>query len=167
MTSERPSASREQVPVSDTRLEPATGADSRQRALALGLEFAKRAFESPAPDDLFLLLTNDIRVLLEFDRSFLITHIEGESRLVAVGNQTGVEKKSELTQQVRKLAAHLKDVQKGLLISGRTGTAALSDEDFSCPSNRGPPVLHGFFGVLLSVLRPSQSSWHADGPFGA
>lgn len=133
MTSERPSASREQVPVSDTRLEPPTGADSRQRALALGLEFAKRAFESPAPDDLFLLLTNDIRVLLEFDRSFLITHIEGESRLVAVGNQTGVEKKSELTQQVRKLAAHLKDVQKGLLIAGRTGTAALSDEDFPAP----------------------------------
>jgi multidrug resistance efflux pump len=105
--------------------------DPRQKALALGLEFCKRAFEAKTLDDLYLLLTNDVRGLVEFDRSSLVVHLGGKSRFVAAGLQPVLEKKSKFYEEINELAQSLKGVQRGLLLSSKTGAAALSEEELS------------------------------------
>jgi hypothetical protein len=102
-------------------------ADPRRKALALGLEFAKRAVKAVNFDELCLLLTNDIRTVVQFDRSFLVVHLGGASTLAAVGNQPVVEKKSRFRQLAEELARSMKDVDQALLVSGKEGLANLPD----------------------------------------
>ena len=106
-------------------------ADPKQKALALGLEFSKRAIEAESLDELFYLLTNDIRVLMEFDRALLVTHIGGTSRFVAATNQPVLQKKFELYDAVNALAGHLTHVERGVWLSGKAGSVKLSDEGLS------------------------------------
>jgi len=100
--------------------------DPRQRALAFGLEFTKRCFEARTVDDVYLLLTNDLRGLIEFDRSILVVHSGGTSRLVATGNQPILEKKSKFYQMSNALAKELKSLNRGVLVSRK---AKLPDQD--------------------------------------
>ena len=102
--------------------------DPKQKALALGLEFSKRALEAESLDELFYLLTNDIRVLMGFDRALLITHIGGTSHFVAATNQPILQKKFEFFDAVNALAGHLKHVDRGVWLSGEAGAVKLSDE---------------------------------------
>jgi multidrug resistance efflux pump len=105
--------------------------DARQRSLALGMEFTKRCFEVSTPDELFFLLTNDIRVLAEFDRSILIVHAGGESRFVAAANQPMLETKSKYHRLLNEISEPLRGLKRGVLLAGQTGTAGLADEDVS------------------------------------
>lgn len=108
---------------------PSEQPDPKQRALALGLEFSKRALEAESLDDLFFMLTNDIRTLVEFDRAFLLTHLEGRSQLAAAGNQPILEKKSKFYAQMNRLARKLRNVERGILLSGTADTASLPDDE--------------------------------------
>ncbi len=101
----------------------------KQRALALGLELSKRALAAASLDELFFLLTNDLRILIEFDRALLITHIGDTSELVAASNQPVLEKKFPLVKTLSSMAASLRDVERGVVLSGQADAAALSDED--------------------------------------
>ena len=103
--------------------------DPRQKALATGLEFCKRAFEAETIDDLYLLLTNDVRSLVEFDRSSLVIHLGGGSKFVAAGLQPVMEEKSKFHDEITRLAHSLKGVVRGLLLSKKTGVEALPEED--------------------------------------
>jgi hypothetical protein len=110
------------------RVSPADdSADPRRKALALGLEFAKRAVRAATFEDLCLLLTNDIRALIQFDRSFLVTHLGGTSVLAAVGNQPVVEKKSRFRELAENLAREMRGVDQALLVSGPEGLANLPE----------------------------------------
>lgn len=114
-----------------TPREPAdvSAVDPRQKALAKGLEFCKRVFEAKNVDDLYLLLTNDVRSLVEFDRSSLVIHLGGASKIVAAGLQPVLEEKSKFHDEITRLAQSLKGVGRGLLLSKKTGTAALPEDE--------------------------------------
>lgn len=103
--------------------------DARQRALAIGLELSKRCFEAPTADDLYLLLTHDVRSVLEFDRSILILHIGGVSQLVSASNLPVPEKRSRFHDGAQSIAEPLRDLRKAVLLSKSTGAASFSDED--------------------------------------
>lgn len=107
----------------------AEAGDRKQKALALGMEFSKRAIEAESLDELFFMLTNDIRILTEFDRALLITHIGGESNFVAATNQPILQKKFEFYDAVSDLAGHLRSVDRGVWLSGEADAAKLSDEE--------------------------------------
>jgi len=107
---------------------PSSESADRQKALALGLELSKRAQGTASLDELFFVLTNDLRVLIEFDRALVITHIGDTSELVAASNQPAIEKKFPLVKTVSGLAASLRDVERGVVLSGTTDAAGLSDE---------------------------------------
>jgi multidrug resistance efflux pump len=115
----------------DTKLVPLPGSESRERLLVLSLELARRAVEARSLDELNFLLTNDIRVLLEFDRSFLITHMGGTSRMAAAGNQPIVEKKSRFHQELNLLASNLSGLKKPLFLSNRNDIGDISDENLT------------------------------------
>ncbi|MFC1835987.1 hypothetical protein ACFL2Q_14915, partial [Thermodesulfobacteriota bacterium] len=68
--------------------------DSREVVVAISLDFSKRLMEAESLEDLYFRLTNDIQVLMPFDRCFLVTHLGGTSKLVAAGGQPILEKKS-------------------------------------------------------------------------
>lgn len=103
--------------------------DARQKAVAFGLEFTKRCFDAPDLEELFLLLTNDIRLLIQFDRSLLVLHIGGDSKFVSAANQPLLETKTKFNQIVKDLSSCLRNVKKGLLLAGREGIAGLPEED--------------------------------------
>jgi len=114
--------------------------DPRQRALALGLEFVKRCLQSNNLDDLYFLLTNDLRALVPFDRSFLVTHVRGKSGLAAIGGLTKVEKTSRFTELADSIAKPVKALDRGILISGNGN---LPDEEISINSSRHDPRTSG------------------------
>jgi multidrug resistance efflux pump len=103
--------------------------DPRQKALALGLEFSKRAVESESLEDLFFILTNDIRALVEFDRAFLVTHAGGKTVFSAASNQPTLEKKSKFHRTILQLGKSVKDLNRGLLLSAQSDSMNLPDED--------------------------------------
>jgi multidrug resistance efflux pump len=105
--------------------------EERQRALALALEFSKRAQGAESLDELFFLLTNDLRILVAFDRAVVITHLRGESEVSAVTNQPTLEKKFPLVKSLSGLAKSLRDVDRGIVLSAKTDAAGLSDDDLS------------------------------------
>jgi multidrug resistance efflux pump len=96
--------------------------------MAAGLELSKRAMEAPSLDALYLLLTNDVRSVLEFDRCFLFTHMGGASALAAAGNQPTLEKKSAFYDRLNALAAQVKDLNKPLLLSNQTDVDKITPE---------------------------------------
>ncbi len=103
--------------------------DPRQRSLALGLEYCKRVFEAKSLEDLYMLLTNDVRNLVDFDRSSLVVHLGGTSRLTAAGLQPVIEKKSKFYDEMTHLAQALKGVGRGLLLSSDSGASVLKEEE--------------------------------------
>lgn len=103
----------------------------KQKALAMGLEFSKRALEADSLDELFFLLTNDLRALVEFDRALLVTHLGGRSLLVAATNQPALQKKFAFYEVVSELAGYLKNVDRGVWLSAEADAKKLSDEDLS------------------------------------
>lgn len=105
--------------------------DPKQQALALALEFAKRVVEAESLDDLQFMLTNDARILVPFDRAFLITHLGGESRLAAVMHQPEISKKSHFSQLVNELAPHLRKVDKGIWLSDKTDANMLPKDELA------------------------------------
>jgi hypothetical protein len=105
--------------------------EERQRALALALELSKRAQGAGSLDELFFLLTNDLRILVEFDRALVIGHLQGDSGVSAVTNQPALEKKFPLVKSLSGLAKSLRDVDRGIVLSGKTDASGLSDEDLS------------------------------------
>ncbi|MBM4328059.1 MAG: HlyD family efflux transporter periplasmic adaptor subunit [Deltaproteobacteria bacterium] len=112
-----------------------TAPDPRQEALALVLEFGKRCTESAGRlEDLYLLLTNDIRAIIEFDRSFLVVHLGGASRVVATNNQPLIDRKSRFAEQALALAEGARDIRRGLLLSAKIGVAGLSENDLPAPA---------------------------------
>lgn len=127
---------------------PSDQPDPKQRALALGLEFSKRALEAESLDDLFFLLTNDIRTLVEFDRAFLITHLGGRSEFAAAGNQPLLEKKSKFYHQMNRLAGKLAQVERGILLSGAADAASLPDEEV-------PPEVKEELTALMELSKSS------------
>jgi len=90
--------------------------DQRRRALATGFELAKNAIRAKSLDEVEFVLVNDTRTLLPFDRSLLIVHFQGESRLVSATNQPRLEQKSDFVQRVNVLSAVLKPVHRGLIL---------------------------------------------------
>jgi len=111
-----------EVPAADT-------IDPKQRALAVGLELSKRALEAESLDELFFLLTNDLRILVPFDRALLITHVGGKSALVAASNQPVLSQKTSLYQAVSALAEHLTGVEKAVWLSSAAETIHLPDTE--------------------------------------
>jgi multidrug resistance efflux pump len=105
--------------------------DPRQRALAMGLEFSKRALEAESLEDLFFMLTNDVRSLLEFDRAFLITHMGGKTEFSAASNQPLVEKKSQFTRRIMDLGKRIKPLDRGLLLSSKSEAVKVPDENIA------------------------------------
>lgn len=99
--------------------EPRKGVDPRQRALALGLEFVKRCLQSKDLDELYFLLTTDLRALVPFDRSCLVTHVRGNSGVAAIGGLSKVEKTSKYTDAINTFADDLKSLDRGILISAQ------------------------------------------------
>jgi multidrug efflux pump subunit AcrA (membrane-fusion protein) len=94
--------------------------DPRQKALAVGMEFTKRCFEAHSLDDIYLLLTNDLRALLDFDRAILIIHLGGKSSFVAAGNQPTPEKKSKFYTQANDLGHAIKGLSKPVLLDSKS-----------------------------------------------
>jgi hypothetical protein len=128
LTSESQIKTNEKGPDEIRALQAPAQMDPRQKSLALGLEFAKRSVKTRSIEDLYLLLTNDIRILGEFDRSFLIVHLGGKSILAAVGNQPVLEHTSRFSELVRDLAEPMKEIAQAVLVAGKDGVAGLTDE---------------------------------------
>jgi multidrug resistance efflux pump len=91
--------------------------ESAQRILTIGLELTKRAADLRSLEELYFFLVNDLRVLIEFDRSFLITHLRDVSRVAAAGNQPAIDAKSKLQEQLGRLAPELTHLHKGLFLA--------------------------------------------------
>jgi multidrug resistance efflux pump len=115
----------------DASLPQANTVDSRERLVVLSLELARRALDTRSLDELYFLITNDIRVLMEYDRSFLITYVGGTPQLAAAGNQPVVEKKSKFHEELNTLARPLSKLAKPLLLSSGTDLTAITDESFT------------------------------------
>ncbi|MBI5572669.1 MAG: efflux RND transporter periplasmic adaptor subunit [Desulfomonile tiedjei] len=123
--------------------------DPKQRTLALALELSKRAQEAASLDELSMILTNDLRILVEFDRALLITHVGAASELAAATNQPALEKKFPLYKLAGGLPESLKGVEKGVLISGKADAIDLATEDL-------PPAARD---ELLSYVKRSECSF--------
>ena len=91
--------------------------DIREKTLALAFEIVRRTALQKTFSDLCLFLVNDMRAFIEFDRCFIIMHIGGSSRVVAMNHQPSIEKKSESYSRMNDLGAGIKSLGKGLLLS--------------------------------------------------
>ena len=129
--------------------QPDDSTDPKQRALAIGLEFSKRALEADSLDELFLILTNDMRTLIPFDRVLLVTHLGGQSKFAAATNQPVLQEKFDFYELVSELAGHLRGVDKGVLLS------ANADRQ-NCP-RKTSPARQGTGCYLIWVLRVAVS----------
>lgn len=89
----------------------------RAQLLAQGMEFVQALIKAANLEEVQLLLTNDIRCLIEFDRCFLISHMGGQSRFVAAGAVLTPEKKSRFYKQLTELAPILADLDRPILIN--------------------------------------------------
>ena len=85
-----------------------------------GLGLAKRAISSKSLDELFFILTNDARAVIDFERASVITHLGGPSRLVATNNEPELNKQTEFVTRMNKLASLLRNHGTALLFSGRS-----------------------------------------------
>ncbi len=97
-----------------------------EKVLALALEFASRASAAETLDELYFILTNDLRSLLEFDRCFLITHFETQSQFVAATHQPVLDGKSKLQDRIHELADNLRELNTPVICSRTTGTTNLT-----------------------------------------
>jgi hypothetical protein len=111
-----------------TKQAPEQTVDPRHKALALALEFTKRLFEVRNLDDLYFVLTNDIRALIDFDRAFLVIHMENNSKVVSVGNQPLIETNTKFYEMASKLAFEIRNLERGLFLSSKSNSEAVADE---------------------------------------
>ncbi len=86
----------------------------RAQAALQTMEFCRAVLTAETLDDIFLLVTNDIRSLLPFDRAFLITHLGGKTRFVAAAGIVAPEKKAKFYREAGRLAKGLKCIDKSL-----------------------------------------------------
>lgn len=91
--------------------------DIREKTLSLGFEIVRRASLQKNFGDLCLFLVNDLRAFIEFDRCFIVMHIGGSSRVVAMNHQPSIEKKSASYLRMNDLGTGIKSLGKGLLLS--------------------------------------------------
>lgn len=99
-----------------------------ERDLSLALELTSRAACCDSLDELYFLLTNDLRTLAAFDRCLLITHLEGQSRFVAATHQPVVDKKSKLVAKLQGLAPYLAKSADPLILSRGNDFQVLTPE---------------------------------------
>lgn len=90
--------------------------DEARKTLASSLELARRASELDSLEDLQYFLVNDLRVLIQFDRSFLITHMGRSSQVRAAANQPTLEARSRIYEGLMDLSQNLRGLKKGLLL---------------------------------------------------
>jgi multidrug resistance efflux pump len=104
----------------------------KAQLMAQSLEFGQAVIQARTLDEVYLLLTNDIRCMIDFDRSFLLTHLGGASRLVAAGTTLTPEKKSRFYRQLTRLAPHCVGLDRILVVSknhlGQLGESGLGHE---------------------------------------
>jgi multidrug resistance efflux pump len=91
------------------------GQNPQERAI----ELSKRSLETQSLDELYFLLTNDTRTLIEFERAWLASHLGGPSRLAAANNQPALNDKSEFVDRADNLADALRGKEKALFLSSR------------------------------------------------
>ncbi len=116
---------------------PEPAVDPRHKALAVALEFTKRLFEVRDLDDLYFVLTNDIRAVVNFDRAFLVMHLEDRSTVVSVGNQPQIETNTKFYDVANRLAFQISDLRRGLFLSGKPGAEIPYDENVSQQARQG------------------------------
>jgi hypothetical protein len=100
----------------------------QDRLVALALELPSRAAAAESLDELYFILTNDLRSLAEFDRCFLITHLEGESRFVSATHQPVLEGKSRLQDVLADLSFLLAPVDRPLVLSTDKAMGSFADQ---------------------------------------
>jgi len=103
--------------------------DLRHELLALVLQFGKRCLETANLEELYLILTNDIRAVIQFDRSFLVVHVGSKSHLVSASNQPILGKKSRFAELANALGEALRDVHRGVLLATEKGLEGVSEDD--------------------------------------
>jgi len=99
-----------------------------ERTLSLSLELTSRAACCDSLDELYFLLTNDLRTLAVYDRCLLITHMEGRSRFVAATHLPVVDKKSKLALKLQELAPDLAKLESPLILTRQPAFQALTPE---------------------------------------
>lgn len=100
-------------------------ADRRLRALAHGVEFTKRCVESSRLEELYLLLTNDIASVVEFDRSLLLMHLTPTTDFVAANNTPVLDRRARFYEEATRLGDALRDVSRGILVGATMDAEAL------------------------------------------
>ncbi len=117
-----------------------SGVDMVRKAeqLARAVQFAQNAqTESDSFEDMGLLLVNDIRALIPFDRAFLVTFIGGETKLFSATGQTQVNPKAQLSERLIDMATDLKDLKRTLMISPKGQKVSLSVEGLEDKATEG------------------------------
>ncbi|MBI5572476.1 MAG: efflux RND transporter periplasmic adaptor subunit [Desulfomonile tiedjei] len=146
MALELRSGQSEAVSIGATGPRPAPTPDDRERLIVLSLELSRRAVEAKTLEELYFLVTNDIRSLIEFDRCFLVTHMQGESSFVAAGNQAVLETTPKIHEEVTTLASHLKGLEKPLYVSNPADLAKVSDASLTEAMKDGVAAFMGYSG---------------------
>jgi multidrug resistance efflux pump len=120
------------------------------------MEISKRASSMRSLDELYFLLVNDLRALIEFDRCFLITHLGGKSRFAAANNQPNLDDKSKLYEEISSLAPLLKTLVKAVILPNNNSSGALEfpPEDITDELKDG----------LTSYLRSSDCTYFVCAP---
>jgi hypothetical protein len=132
--------------------------DPKQKALAMGLELSKRALDAASLDELFFILTNDVRTLARFDRALLVTHMGGQSSFVAATNQPVLRERFDFYQRVSELAEQLRGVDKGVLLSADADATKLSEEDLSRETKDRLLSYMGIAGCAFLLCVPLKHS---------
>lgn len=122
--------------------------DPRENALAVGLEISKKCLQATSSDTLHYILTNDLRLLVEFDRALLITHMGGRSRFVAATNHPELKQKSEFFQETNRIAADIAALDRAVFLRADVRADQLSREDL-------PPEIRD---RLLDYVKSSKCS---------
>src|SRR5208283_3175081 len=121
-----PAHTDQQAPESPGQQQDIAQLIARAQALALAVQFATRAREARTLDDLYLLLTNDVRTLIEFDRAFLMVHLGSGPGCVAASGQATLETKSKFHQELADLAKGIARLDR-LLVLARQDIQKLSE----------------------------------------
>jgi multidrug resistance efflux pump len=89
----------------------------RAQTALQALEFSQAVTTAENLEDIFLLITNDIRAILPFDRSFLITHLGGKSGFIAAGGLASPEKKSRFYKEISILAKAIRPLDRSIFVA--------------------------------------------------
>ncbi len=133
----------------------------RAQLLAQGVEFIQTLVKAANLDEAHLLLTNDIRCLIEFDRCFLMTHMGGQSRFVAAGAVLTPEKKSRFYRKLSELAPLLVEFDRPLLIAS-DHVELLSEHGINGRAAAGLEVVRGIFRFHVFPVPAVDVQWSRD-----